>query len=51
MDEAELQDVLLKVLTLYGPDLAGMANSASGSQEGGGLGGAGNISQLLGKLK
>ena len=48
MDESELGDVLLNVLTVYGSDLAGIASQGNpGGQEGG----APNLGQLLGKLQ
>lgn len=47
MDESELGDVLLNVLSVYGSDLAGIASQANaGGQEGGA-----QLGQLLGKLQ
>jgi hypothetical protein len=45
MDQSELQELLMKVLTAYGPDLANMTNEASvdGNQ-------AMNLGALMSKL-
>lgn len=44
MDQSELQELLMKVLTTYGPDLANMTSEAAGE------GGAPGITELLSKL-
>ena len=44
MDQSELQELLMKVLTAYGPDLANMTSEAAGE------GGMPNLTELLGKL-
>ena len=46
MDQGELQDLLLQVITTYGPDLAGIASEAAGQGGGDGAG----VAQLLSKL-
>lgn len=45
MDQSELQDLLMKVLTAYGPDLANMTSEAAA--EGGPTA---NLSELMSKL-
>ena len=51
MDESELGDVLLNVLSVYGSDLAGIASQGQGNAGAQETGGAPNLGQLLGKLQ